>query len=421
MRKLKNAILLAGGDSTRFWPLEEKNFFSFLGKPLILYQIEEISRFVEKITIIASQTNVVFIKRLIENSHWNSICQVIIQKDLSGQAGALLSVKNLVKGESIVLNVNDVLDYSILDKLTSLPSLKNKIVLYGKKVNEYFPGGYFKFDSNGKIEEVVEKPDKDKTPSNIVKLVVDYYSNIDNLIKLLEAVKTKEDNHYELAINNLLESGIDREYVVYDGNWQTLKYSWHVLPMMRLFFNKIKKHQISPKSVISEKALIIGPVIIEDNVKVGDFAKIVGPAYIGENSVIGDYSLVRETQVGADCLIGSYTEVARSYIGNKVYLHRNYIGDSVLSDEVMMGAQAATANFRFDGKTVRSVINHDKIDSNLHKFGAIVGKGSKIGVNSIILPGIKIGKNTLIAPHHSISEDVAENLFVRKGIFKNKT
>ena len=35
MRKLKNGLILAGGDSTRFWPLEEKNFFSFLGKPLI--------------------------------------------------------------------------------------------------------------------------------------------------------------------------------------------------------------------------------------------------------------------------------------------------------------------------------------------------------------------------------------------------
>lgn len=421
MKKIKNALVLAGGDSSRFWPLEEKNFFSFLGKPLILYQIEELLKFVEKVTLVSNQTNVIAVSRLFENSEFSGKVQVIVQKDPSGQAGAVLSAKNLLKGETVVVNANDILDYSILEKFTLAPVQKKDLVLVGKKVIEYFSGGYFRFNEKGKIQEVVEKPDKNNVPSNIVKLVLDYYLDIDRLIKAIETTTTSKDDRYEQAINLLLKTDLDREHLVYEGDWQSLKFSWHVLLMMKLFLSKITKKRISPTATISKSSLIVGPVVVEDGVKIGDYVKIVGPAYIGENSVIGDFTLIRESQIGADCLVGSYSEVARSYIGNKTFLHRNYVGDSVLANEVMMGAQAVTANFRFDGKTVKSIINQDKIDTNLNKFGAIIGSGSKIGVNSTILPGIKVGKNTLIAPHHSISEDVPDRSFVRKGIFINKT
>ena len=42
MRKIKNILILAGGDSTRFWPLEEKNLINFLGTPIIQYQVEQL-------------------------------------------------------------------------------------------------------------------------------------------------------------------------------------------------------------------------------------------------------------------------------------------------------------------------------------------------------------------------------------------
>ena len=35
MKKIKNIIVLAGGDSGRFWPLKEKLLTPFLGKSLI--------------------------------------------------------------------------------------------------------------------------------------------------------------------------------------------------------------------------------------------------------------------------------------------------------------------------------------------------------------------------------------------------
>lgn len=427
MRKIKNILLLAGGDSTRFWPLENKLFFGFLNKPLILYQIEQLLKYGNLVTIVANKSNATAIKRLIDNTEIKDV-QIIIQKDdYDGMAGAVWSVKNHLKGEVLIVNGSDLIDLTVISKLYLLIDQGNKLIMTGKQFSEYFPGGYFRFDDNQpagvqgkKIIEIIEKPGKDKRPSSIVKLVFDYYADLDELLKYFSQVKTQKDDLYEITINKILKGDLKQAFLSYDSYWFGLKYPWDVLSMMKNFLSSIKENDISSKTEISGKSLITGPVVIGENVKIGDFSKIVGPAFIGDNTVIGDHTLIRESQIGEDCLIGSFSEVARSYIGNNVFLHRNYIGDSVLDDGVSLGAQAVTANLRFDGKTVKSTIGQDKIDSNLHKFGAVIGNGSKIGVNSTILPGIKIGKNSIISPHHSIAGDIPDNSFIRKEVFKNK-
>ncbi|MDO8741607.1 MAG: sugar phosphate nucleotidyltransferase [Candidatus Roizmanbacteria bacterium] len=415
MGKIKNILLLAGGDSTRFWPLENKLFFSFLGKPLILFQIEELLKYGELITVVANKSNATTIKRLIDNANIKLV-QVLIQKDdFPGMAGAVFSSKNHIKGEALIVNGSDLIDYSVIAKLNLLVAEENKLILMGKKINEYFPGGYFKFDNNKKIIKIVEKPGKDKMPSSISKLVFDYFSDIKDLLKHFSNVKTQKDDLYELIINKLLLDDVKQTYLIYDSYWFVLKYPWHVLSMMHNFLMSVKEKTISPTAQVSEKAVIIGPVIIGDNVKIGDFCKIVGPAFIDDNSVIGDYSMIRESQIGQDCLIGSYTEVARSYIGNKVFLHRNYIGDSVLDNGVMLGAQAVTGNLKFDGEKVLSVVNEERVDTNMNKLGAIVGSFSKIGVNATILPGIKIGKKTWIGPGEVVRYDVDDKTYLANG------
>jgi bifunctional UDP-N-acetylglucosamine pyrophosphorylase/glucosamine-1-phosphate N-acetyltransferase len=107
--------------------------------------------------------------------------------------------------------------------------------------------------------------------------------------------------------------------------------------------------------------------------------------------------------------------LARSYIGNNVFLHRNYIGDSVLDNDVMFGAQAVTGNLKFDGGKVLSAVNGERIDTNLNKMGAIVGKLSKIGVNTAVLPGVKIGKKTWVGPREIVRYDLEEKTYLANG------
>lgn len=423
MRKIKNILLLAGGDGDRFWPLENKVVFSFLGVPLIIHLIKKLLDYGEKIYLVAHESNVSLIKRLIENYGLSSFVDVSFQKsDIPGQAGAIDTLKNFVKGEVLVVNANDKIDFSVLKNITNFSFENNRVVFFGKKINEYFPGGYFKFNKNNELEEIVEKPKKENIPSNIVKLVLDYYFDFGILIKNLNSIKSNFDDVYERAINKILSDiSIKRKYFIYDGEMISLKYSWNVLSMMKSFLSEIKKPYISKNAKVSKKSKIIGNVFIDDGSVIGDYVKILGPVYIGKNTIIGDYSLIRESQIGDDCLIGSYNEVARSYIGNKVFLHRNYVGDSILADEVMMGAGANTANLRFDGETIRSYIEEEKIDTNFYKLGSIIGRESKIGVGTVIYPGVKIGKKTWIAPKETVRYDLEDKTYLINGEEKNNT
>jgi len=414
MRKIKNILILAGGDSTRFWPLENKLFFSFLDKPLILYQIEELLKYGELVTVVANKSNATAIKRLVDNSDIKSV-QIVIQKDeYSGMAGAVFSTKNHIKGEVLIVNGSDLIDYSTILKLMPLIDEENKLIMVGKQFNEYFSGGYFKFDGK-KITGIIEKPAKDKRPSSIVKLVFDYFFDINLLLKYFSKIKTKNDDLYELAINKMLSDDLKQSYFIYDSFWFGLKYPWHVLTIMHNFLMTVKEKRISKTAVISEKALIVGPVVIGENVRIGDFVKIVGPTFIGDNTVVGDYTMIRESQIGEDCLVGSFSEVARSYIGNNVFLHRNYIGDSVLDNDVMFGAQAVTGNLKFDGEKVLSEVSEERVDTNMNKLGAIVGNLSKIGVNATIFPGVKIGKKSWVGPGEKVKYDVEDKTYLADG------
>ncbi|GAB4219318.1 MAG: bifunctional sugar-1-phosphate nucleotidylyltransferase/acetyltransferase [Candidatus Microgenomates bacterium] len=420
MRKIKNIILLAGGDGDRFWPLENKVLFYFLSEPLIIKLIKQLLDYGEKIHIVAHEKNASTIKRLVDNFDLEKNIDITIQKsNFPGQAGAIDTLKNFVRGEVLIVNGNDKIDYSILKNIIQFAFEEKKIVLFGKKMNQYFPGGYFKFNNN-QLVEIIEKPTQDQIPSNIVKIVLDYFSDFSILTNNILSIKTQSDDIYEQAINKILKDDlIKKKYFIYEGDLISLKYSWHVLTMMKSYFQEIKKPYFSKSAKISKKAKILGGVIIDDNAVIGDFVKILGPVYIGKNTIIGDYSLIRESQIGDDCLIGSYTEVARSYIGNKVFLHRNYIGDSVLADEVMMGAQALTANLRFDGETISSYLMDEKIDTNFYKLGAIIGRQSKIGVNTTIFPGVKIGKQTWVAPKEAIRYDLEDKTYLIDNEEKN--
>src|SRR3989338_6503827 len=145
MEKIKNILILAGGDSTRFWPLENKLFFSFLGKQLILFQIEELLKYGELVTVVANKNNATTIKRLIDNVNIKLVQILVRKEDYPGMAGAVFSSKNHIKGEVLIVNGSDLIDYSVTSKLSLLINQENKLILMGKKFNEYFPGGYFKF------------------------------------------------------------------------------------------------------------------------------------------------------------------------------------------------------------------------------------------------------------------------------------
>ena len=164
------------------------------------------------------------------------------------------------------------------------------------------------------------------------------------------------------------------------------------------------------------KKLSKGNVVIGKGTVVEKGAFVKGPAIIGKNCFIAHGAYIRENVIiGDNVKIGHASEIKNSIILNNTHIaHFNYIGDSVIGNNVNFGAGAITANFRLDGKNVSVKHKNVKIDSRLTKFGAIVGDGTKIGVGAVLNPGTVLGKNCVVYPLINVFGVYTDNKGIKK-------
>lgn len=404
-------VVLAGGAGKRFWPIEkDKSLLKFLGKPLILYTLEALSNSgVEPIVVVANPRNH---KEIREIKIKGVNIKVVIQKKPLGMGDALLCAQKLIKNHPIlVVNAADVFDEKVFKDVILKARKKNtEIVIPGLIREEYFPGGYLKV-KKGKVIQIVEKPKEGSEPSNLVNLVSHFFRKPDDLFNRLKRVKTRKDDAYEQAISKLLK---DRgaTLIRYKGFYGFLKLPWHVLDMMDLFLNKKLTNFISNKASVHPSASLEGPVFLDKDVLIGEHAIIKGPCFIGAGTYVGTNALIIKSMIGKDCVIGFSSEITRSYLGDACWHHTNYIGDSVLEAENYFGAGAVTANFRFDERSIHSLVREERLDTKRIKFGAVVGHKARVGVNASLMPGIKIGAEACIGPGVVQYVDVGSNQLV---------
>lgn len=332
--------------------------------------------------------------------------EISVQEKPLGMADAILSAKDFISGPVLIINAEDVLDkHAYGDVLEAAEKTKADVFFAGIDFGKYFPGGYLKLEAD-KVLGVVEKPGKGNEPSNIVKLMVDYFKDGKKLVNYLEKTSSVKDDHYEVALSAMIDDGLEVRFANYKGVWIALKYPWHILDITKHFLSKVE-HKIDPDVEVPKSAVIEGPVVIEKGTRIFEGAVIKGPVYIGENCIVGNNSMIRETDLEAGSVTGFSSDITRSYIGANSWFHTNYIGDSVIEGDFGMGSGAVLANLRLDDATIK--VGEEKIDTDRHKLGLIVGTGVRMGVNSSTMPGVRVGSNSLIGPGVVLKKDLKEN------------
>ncbi len=76
--------------------------------------------------------------------------------------------------------------------------------------------------------------------------------------------------------------------------------------------------------------------------------------------------------------------------------HFNFVGDSLIGENVNVEAGAIIANYRneLDGVDIKIRYADNVIETGIKKFGALVGDGCKIGANAVIAPGALLRPKT---------------------------
>ena len=408
-----DVILLSGGESTRFWPFRKKNVMSFLGKPLLYWHYEQLVRIGAKNVIV-----------VVNKESQKDIEAVLIPKKLSvtfalqegkGQGQAVFSAGSLL-GEkpALIINASDIYEDELLKEITELYK-KDPEFMYiaAVQVKSYFPGGYLKLKEDQTIGEIIEKPKEDKVPSDLVKMVVDVIPNMKTFSHLLKTYRSRPVDGYERALNKLMIDQTIAKSLITATQWVYLKYPWHMLTVMNACLHTMNGQIIDPSVKIGKYVTIEGPVIIEEGAKISESTKIVGPTFIGKGTIVGNNNIVRKSHIGANCVTGFNTDITRSYIGNNCWFHTNYVGDSIVGNNVSMGSGTVLANLRLDESAITTKVKEEVIQTGRTKLGAMVGDNVRIGVNASIMPGVKIGEGSFVGAGVVLGEDLADGMYCR--------
>lgn len=365
-------VILAAGLGTRMEPLtlgRSKGMIPVANKPVLHWIASE---FKEQVIVARKDQEDIL--------DYFKDAEIVIQKEPKGTGHALLQCKEIVRGEFVVVNGDDLFSRDDIRKFVKSEGCA--IAVSRHEHPERF--GSVRIEG-GKISKILEKH-----PSGSGMVNCGMYKLDDRIFRYLEKIVPSGRSEYELTdgINLAVKDGVRFEAVEVEG-WQTVSYPWDILDANARVLQE-------NGSMISGTAKIMPGAVIEEPVAIGD------SAVIGPNCCIRKYS-----SIGAGCKVGNAVEIKNSVLmENSRVSHLSYVGDSIIGRGCNIGAGTIFTNLRLDEKPVSTVIKGEKIQTGRRKLGAFLGDSVKVGVNVTFMPGRKVWPDMLIPPCTMVKEDV---------------
>lgn len=319
-----------------------------------------------------------------------------VSQNKAGIGNAILACRHkFAPGEHFLLLYSDVVtDENIVSGvlqvfgLTGMPSAG--ICLTNEESSSY---GNVYLDNAMNITKIVEKPHrKDMGNYVLAGVYVLPYTFLDLL--------TRNGADMSKALSAMIKSEGLKGYI-WEKGWMDINTPWDILTANRMIMDTWTSANVH-SSVIVRDAKIKGPVQIEEGVEIRSGSVIEGPAFIGRGSYIGNNSLIRKySSLGPGSVVGFGVEMKNSVLmGNSQIGRLSFVGDSVIGENVEIGAGTMTINGNMDGSNVKVKLNGGRAaDTGIKKLGAFIGDGVQLGSGHNVAPGtvIQPGKNI---PHH---------------------
>lgn len=400
---MAKAILLAAGNGVRLRPITEtrpKPLIPVLCKPIIAWHVESLLKAgVEEIIVVVSYMREV-IEEYLTKKYGNARFRFINQGEPRGTGDAVLKAVKDLGDEDVIIAYSDI--YLANWRIYRTLAETNTPTIVGAEVDDPWNYGVLEM-SDRFLRRIVEKP---LNPSSKLINAGIYKLNVRDIVEHSDiGVSERGEIEFTDIVTKIASSkrvaviGLER------GQWLDIGRPWHVIEANKMALANMSG-EIRGKVV--QPVWITGNVYVDESAVIKPFTTIEGPAYIGREVHIGPNARIRPWTVICDkSVVGFSVEVKESVLFENVHAHHlSYIGDSIICENVNLGAGTITANLRFDGKTVKMLIRDRVEDTGRTKMGAVIGGGVKTGVNVSLMPGVKIGSGSWIRPGTVIYRDV---------------
>jgi len=164
------------------------------------------------------------------------------------------------------------------------------------------------------------------------------------------------------------------------------------------------------KVLTGASVIMAGAILSGDRIKIGKGVLIEPGAFIKSPTIIGDQTEIRHGAyirgnclIGNNCVVGHVTEVKHSiFLDGAKAGHFAYLGDSILGNQVNLGAGTKLANLRFIKGNIAIITPEGHFKTGLRKLGAILGDNVQTGCNSVTNPGTLLGKRSMVIPNTTV-------------------
>jgi UDP-N-acetylglucosamine diphosphorylase / glucose-1-phosphate thymidylyltransferase / UDP-N-acetylgalactosamine diphosphorylase / glucosamine-1-phosphate N-acetyltransferase / galactosamine-1-phosphate N-acetyltransferase len=190
-----------------------------------------------------------------------------------------------------------------------------------------------------------------------------------------------------ININEFVE-GFNEQF----GSWKE-QFPWLMIANINKIIVRLIENVPSDYKVEKNIAIHIGARIEEG-------AVIKGPAWISDGCFVGAGAYLRNgVFLDRDVSVGPGCEIKSSIIMTGTSIaHFNFIGDSIIGADVNFEAGAVVANHYNERKNKTILVNYNSksINTEIQKFGALVGDHCRIGANAVLSPGTLLPKNSIV-------------------------
>jgi len=365
MRKRNiSAVILAGGEGTRLRPITEnipKPLVPIGGRPCITLITELLySHGIEDIYITLGH-KAEMIKKLFETEYSKTgrrIPSFVVEEKPLGTAGSVLALKDVIKGDFIVIGGDCVCDFDLglaLDKHYASAALATVLLSSASDPREYGVA----VTEGDRISRFIEKPGWSRVYSNTVNTGIYIFNE-----KIFDYIVVDNEGKCDFAkdvFSLLFQKGLPLNACPMDGYWKDVgDKDSYLCANKDALAGRIKT--IPQKAEPFADPKVIEPSFIGKNVTIG--ASKVGPyAIIGDNSIIGDGCRIVSSVLFSSVVMKNGSEAKNAVI----------CSDSVLGED-------ASAD---DGAVVG--------------YGCNIGSGSVISADSVLYSGNSIPSGVKVA------------------------
>jgi bifunctional UDP-N-acetylglucosamine pyrophosphorylase/glucosamine-1-phosphate N-acetyltransferase len=407
---MKEAVVLAAGEGKRLRPLtytRPKCMIQLAGKPILQHVLESLKESgITHATVVVKYKKETIIDYFRANPIPGLKIDFVVQGEKYGTAAALEYAQDYVNDRFICIAGDIITESKNVKRVIEQSEGETTAALYSVEDAREYGTAILKNDKIVSFEEKSQNP-----KSNLANCSI--YAFEPSVFKKLKKVKKSERGEYEII--DLL---IGAKGVIIDGFWLDMGMPWQLFSANEFLLAKLpdKRDRI-------EDCKIRGKIIMEKDAEIYD-SVIEGNVYIGEGSRIGPHAYIRgTTSIGKNCEIGDSTTLKNSIIFDHVNAkHLTYIGDSIIGSNCNFGAATQIANYRFDEKNIKALVNDVVIDTKRRKLGAIIGDNVKMGVLSAVMPGKMIGDGCWIDAGVIVKENIERmtHVILHQAITKKK-